>query len=294
MTMTGMLGPESIATSDASVGIAERVPDSPSTPIRDESWFASPRLRYIGQTQTSVAKRVRPHERRTVVLGLEGVLVDTREPASLSWLVALHDCGYNVALDMLRQLSGMSGGELLRVAVGIRANSPSGREILARQEHNFRTWYLPRILPFVGARRLVQRMKADGLRLVALSSGSSEMAPHLLRSSGVAGLLDDVVAADGDATDVVLSEIIRATLGRTGGSRDSIVLLGDCPYDVVAGRRSGIDVVALRCGGWADSSLEGAVAVYHDHLHLLNQYPRSPFGTQGMGSAPQLKLARVQ
>jgi phosphoglycolate phosphatase-like HAD superfamily hydrolase len=262
-------------------------------PVLDVERPVGARLRYVPGTQTSLTKRVRPRERRAVILSLEGVLVDTREASTLSWLVALHDGGHDVSIDLLRHLSGVAAGELLRIVAGLSADSADGREIVRQQERIFRNWYLPRILPYSGARRLLQRMKADGLRLIVLSSGTWEMAPLLVRASGVADLLDDVVTTDGEPRDAALDEIVTSVIARCECSREGVVVLGDSPYDVATGERGGIDVVALRSGGWTDATLQGAVAVYEDHIHLLTQYANSPFA--GVGSAiPHLRLARVQ
>lgn len=265
-------------------------------PTSDKERFSSARLRFGGGTQASVAKRSRPRQRRAVVLGLEGALVDTREASTLSWLVALHDGGHDVSVDLLRHLSGVAAGELLRIVAGLKSDSPEGREILRQQERIFRMWYLPRILPFVGARRLLQRMKSDGLRVIALSSGSADTAPELVRASSVADLLDDVVSADGESRDAALNEIITSVAATCNCKRDGIVMVGDSPYDVSMGERAGIDVVALRCGGWTDASLQGAVAVYEDHIHLLSQFQTSPLGSLGSmrASTPEYRLARVQ
>lgn len=270
--------------------------DEPSTSTSEKEQFSGSRLRYFGSAQTAVAKRIRPRQRRAVIMGLEGALVDTREASTLSWLVALHDGGHDVSIDLLRHLSGVPAGELLRIVAGVRADSPEGREILRQQDRIFRTWYLPRILPFVGARRLLQRMKSDGLRVIALSSGTADSAPDLVRASSVADLLDDVVSADGEPRDAALNEVITSICATCGCTRDGIVLIGDSPYDVSAGERAGIDVIALRCSGWTDATLQGAVAVYEDHIHLLSQFQTSPLGSLGSarGSTPDYRLARVQ
>lgn len=285
-----------LATIDGPALIDRGVDDEPTTPTSEKERFSGSRLRYIGNTQTAVAKRTRPRQRRAVILGLEGVLVDTREASTLSWLVALHDGGHDVSIDLLRHLSGVASEELLRIVSGIKADSPEGREIMRQQERIFRTWYLPRILPFVGARRLLQRMKSDGLRVVALSGGSADTAPDLVRASGVADLLDDVVSADGEPRDAALNEIITSLVASLGCTREGIVLVGDSPYDVSAGERAGIDVIALRCGGWTDATLQGALAVYEDHIHLLSQFQTSPLGSLGFSrtSTPDYRLARVQ
>jgi len=269
--------------------------DGPSQTVERER-FAGSKLRHIGyDTQTELARRVRQRQRRAVILGLEGALVDSREASTLAWLVALHDGGHDVAIELLRHLSGVEAGELLRIAAGVRADAAEGRQIMRQQDRTFRTWYLPRILPFVGSRRLLQRMKSDGLRVIALSSGSADTAPDLVRASGVADLLDDVVSADGASRDEALAEVISSVTTRCGCTREGIVMVGDTPYDIAIGERAGIDVVALRCGGWTDETLQGALAVYEDHIHLLTQFQSSPLGSFGdSASAPGFRLARVQ
>ena len=285
-----------LATIDGPALIDRSLDDDEPTSTSEKELFSGSRLRHFGVPQTALAKRARPRRRRAVILGLEGALVDTREASTLSWLVALHDGGHDVSIDLLRHLSGVSSSELLRIVAGVAADSTEGRDILRQQDRIFRTWYLPRILPFVGARRLLQRMKSDGLRVIALSGGSADAAPELVRSSGVADLLDDVVAADGEPRDAVLNETITSVMALCGCKRDGVVLVGDSPYDVSAGERAGIDVIALRCGGWTDALLQGALAVYEDHVHLLSQFQTSPLGSLGSmrASTPDYRLARVQ
>ena len=287
--------PTGLATIDGPAVVDRDTNDAPSGPVEVER-FASSKLRYIGQnTQTALSRRARQRQRRAVILGLEGALVDSREASTLAWLVALHDSGHDVSIDLLRHLSGVACDEMLRIVAGVRADSVEGKQIMRQQEKIFRTWYLPRILPFVGARRLLQRMKSDGLRVVALSGGNADTAPDLVRASGVADLLDDVVCADGGPRDEALAEIIGATISQCSCTRENIVLVGDSPYDVAAGERAGIDVVALRCGGWTDATLQGALAVYEDHVHLLTQFQSSPLGSFGGSiTSPEYKLARVQ
>ena len=287
--------PTGLGTIDGPAVLDRDAREVPSGPVERER-FAGSKLRYIGQnTQASLARRVRERQRRAVILGLEGALVDSREASTLAWLVALHDGCHDVAIDLLRHLSGVAADELLRIVAGIRAESTEGKQIMRQQERIFRTWYLPRILPFVGARRLLQRMKADGLRVIALSSGSADTAPDLVRASGDVDLLDDVISADGEPRDEAMAEIIGSVISQCNCTRENIVLVGDSPYDVAAGERAGIDVIALRCGGWTDATLQGAVAVYEDHVHLLTQFQSSPLGSFGGSiTSPEYRLARVQ
>jgi hypothetical protein len=54
-------------------------------------------------------------------------------------------------------------------------------------------------------------------------------------------------------------------------------------------------VVVLRCGGWRDSALRGAVAVYNDACDLLRNYSSSPFfcaASAGPYASPHLTLVQ--
>ena len=58
---------------------------------------------------------------------------------------------------------------------------------------------------------------------------------------------------------------------------EQAVMLGDTPYDIEAGRRAGLHVVAFECGGWAAADLSGADEIYADAADLLNRYDGSIF-----------------
>ena len=72
-------------------------------------------------------------------------------------------------------------------------------------------------------------------------------------------------------------DIVHAALRRIGLPADQVILLGDTPYDVEAAGRAGVKVVALRCGGWSDADLAGAIAVYDSPEDLLAHFEESPF-----------------
>ena len=66
---------------------------------------------------------------------------------------------------------------------------------------------------------------------------------------------------------------VRAALQKSGASCDEAVLIGDTPYDIEAGRRAGIEVIAVRCGGtWSDDDLTGASLIVDDPAALLAQW----------------------
>jgi phosphoglycolate phosphatase-like HAD superfamily hydrolase len=220
--------------------------------------------------------------RRAVILDLDGTLLDTREAHALSWLVALHDAGHDLQLETLRSLVGLTAAEILSAASGLPPDGDDGRRVLQRRAEIFRTWYLKRLRPFMGARALLQRMRREGLRLVATTAGTVDEAVGLLRAAGIGDLLDDAVAQDDRLGLTTHNEVIEAAVAQCACVRDGILLLGDTPYDIEAGRRQRVAVVALRCGGWSDAALQGALAVYDDPRDLLDRFEQSPFSLPGL------------
>ena len=67
-------------------------------------------------------------------------------------------------------------------------------------------------------------------------------------------------------------DIVQAAISRAGLPPDRLLMVGDTPYDVEAARRARVAIVAVRCGGWDDAGLEGAVAVVEDPAELLERY----------------------
>jgi phosphoglycolate phosphatase-like HAD superfamily hydrolase len=232
--------------------------------------------------------------RQAVILDIDGTLVDSNEAHALSWLVALHDFGHEAALQLLRPLVGMPPERIIGHAIGAPRDAKEAHEIIQRKSQIFRTWYLPRLLPFAGTRALLQRMKRDGLRLIAATTSDSAEAPELVEAASVGDLLDAIVTGS-DLEDWPDSDVVGAALSRTRCAPESVLLLGDTPYDIAAGVRAGVDVVVFRCGGWRDSALRGAVAVYSDASDLLRNYSASPFGyaaTTLSYAPPQLTLVQ--
>ena len=72
--------------------------------------------------------------------------------------------------------------------------------------------------------------------------------------------------------------IVRAALRQSGSAPGEAIMIGDTPYDGEAATAAGINLVALRSGGWwVDQALSGAIAIYDDPSDLLARLASSPF-----------------
>jgi HAD superfamily hydrolase (TIGR01509 family) len=230
---------------------------------------------------------------RGVLLDVDGTLLDSNEQHARAWADALAERGTLVPPATLRGLIGKGGDKILAQVARIDDQSPEGREISARRQVIFRRRYLETCAPFPGARALLVRMLADGLTLAVATSSNEEDLGALLRAAGVHDLIGRAATSDDAERSKPDPDIVVSAARRTGLPPHLLVMLGDTPYDVEAAARSGIRAVALRCGGWDDSALGGAVAIYDDPRELLQSYEHSPFGASRLdASARTLRRAR--
>lgn len=215
-----------------------------------------------------------------VLLDMDGTLIDSNAAHASSWSDALREAGRDVPAERIRPLIGMGGDKLLPAVAGIDIESPAGRRLSERRAELFRLNYLPAIKPFPGIRPLLERMRADGLKLIIATSAAGEELEGLLGAAGIEDLLDGATSSSDAEESKPDPDIVEAAIARTGCTAERVMMLGDTPYDVEAALRAGIRIAALRCGGWGDADLRGAAAIYDDPAELLARFDASPFANQ--------------
>lgn len=223
---------------------------------------------------------------RAVLFDIDGTLLDSNDAHAHAWLDSLRGHGRNVPYELVRSKIGMGGDKLLAEVAGIDHDSVEGRSIRERRAMILKAHYLPDVGPFHGARVLVDRLRSRGLCCVAVSSASAEDVQDLLRAAGVADLMDLVISADDADRSKPDPDLVETALDRIGVTPAEALMIGDTPYDIKAGARAGVPVVAFRCGGWSDRDLRGAIAIYDDPADLSSQLDRSPLALDRESDPP--------
>lgn len=80
-------------------------------------------------------------------------------------------------------------------------------------------------------------------------------------------------------------DIFEAALAKLGDVPPSAtIIVGDSPWDAIAGRKAGIRTIGLLCGGFGSTELEisGCEAIYRDPADLLKRYKSSLLCETGM------------
>lgn len=231
---------------------------------------------------------------RAVLFDIDGTLLDSNDAHAHAWLDSLRGHGRNVPFEKLRSKIGMGGDKLLSEIAAIDHASVEGISIRERRGMIFKAHYLPDLGPFHGARVLVDRLRSRGLVCAAASSSSASDIADLLRAAGVADLIDVVVSRDDAEQGKPSPDLIEVALDRIDVTPAEALLIGDSPYDVEAGKRAGVAVVALRCGGWSDADLSGAIAICDDPAALSSELDRSPLALDRESEPPSLRRARTR
>ncbi len=215
---------------------------------------------------------------KVALLDVDGTLLDSNDAHALSWVEIFADFGHEATFERVRELIGKGGDKLVPEVTGFEQGSPEGEAMSKRRKALFRSKFLPSLRPFPKARALLEAMRAGGLELVVATSAGEDEVDGLLRAAGVRDLIDEKTSSGDAARSKPDPDIVRAALAKAGCLPREAVMLGDTPYDVEAASRAGVRVVALRCGGWGDEALRGALARYDDPADLLARYESSPFG----------------
>lgn len=212
---------------------------------------------------------------KAVLFDVDGTLVDSNDAHAHAWVKAFAQSGVEVDYAHVRRCIGMGGDKLMPEVSGIAEDSERGLVIAERRGEIFKTVFLPHLRPFPEAAALVAAMKARGLVTVAASSASKEDLRALLKVAAVDTAMDDATSSDDAEESKPEPDIVLAALKRAEATAEEAVMIGDTPYDVAAAQKAGVRIIALRCGGWGDADLKGAVAIYDGPWDLLRELASS-------------------
>lgn len=215
---------------------------------------------------------------RGVILDVDGTLVDSNDAHAQAWANTLQAHGYDAPVYTIRPLIGMGSDKLLPEVSGVELDSKEGKRLSKARGDHFKQNYLPKLQPFPQVKPLIDQMRAGGLKLFVASSAEKGDLKELLKIAKAEDLIDDATSTEEVEESKPDPDVVHAALEELGLPADQVVMIGDTPYDVEAAGRAGVAVIAVRCGGWNDEALKGAIAIYDDPADLLAHYDQSPLG----------------
>jgi HAD superfamily hydrolase (TIGR01509 family) len=205
-----------------------------------------------------------------VILDVDGTLVLSNDAHAHAWCDAFQASGYAIPFARVRPLIGMGADQLLpRLIPDLSAESQEGKEIAGRRKTLFLQQYAPHLQAAPGARELIRHLQQQGLHLIVGSSAASDELETLLMRAQVADLLPERTTADDASSTKPAPDVVQVALQRLGLPAQQAAMLGDTPFDIQAAHQRGVPVIAVRCGGFTDTDLTGAYALYDDPHDVL-------------------------
>jgi HAD superfamily hydrolase (TIGR01549 family) len=213
---------------------------------------------------------------QVVLVDVDGTLIDTNNAHAHAWVEAFAESGIQVPFDIVRPLIGMGGDQLLPRVANISKDTEEGKTLSEAWTRIFRERYLADAEPFPGAADLLRHIHAKGIKIVAATSGEEELADALLEKIGVRDILAERTSSADAKHSKPAPDLIEAALRKSGHSAPEAIMLGDTPYDIEAAHSAGVSIIAFRCGGFPEETLQGALAIYNDPADLLTRWDQSP------------------
>jgi phosphoglycolate phosphatase-like HAD superfamily hydrolase len=208
----------------------------------------------------------------TVVLDVDGTLVDSNYHHTLAWARAFRASGYDVPLWRIHRSIGMGGDRLVPRLIGETADQQVGEQVRERWEMEIEP-LLPEVIPLPHARELLEELGRRRVKVVLASSGKPEHTRRwieMLDADEPEREVDDVTTA-GDAETKPDPELIDKAVDAVDG--DTALVVGDSVWDAEAARRRGARMVGLLTGGFGRDELEeaGATVVCENIAELVER-----------------------
>lgn len=220
----------------------------------------------------------KPEKRiRAVLFDIDGTLVDSNDLHAEAWVEAFRHFGREVPYETVRGQIGKGGDNLIPDT--LPDVGPDEQEEMEKfRGELFKEKYLAHATPFPGVCELFEKLRDDDVRIVLASSAKQGEMEHHKERIGCGDLVDGATTADDVEHSKPDPDIFAAALKTAGVRQDEAVIVGDSPFDVEAGRRLGVPVVAVRAGKFPDEVLReaGALAIYDGVEELARRYEETP------------------
>jgi HAD superfamily hydrolase (TIGR01549 family) len=205
----------------------------------------------------------------TVVLDVDGTLVDSVYARTIAWKAAFREVGLEVPSHRIHRAIGLGGDRVVAHLTGDAVEEGVGDEV-RRRHHEYFERLIPEITATDGAGELLTLLRERGLHVVVASSGEPALTSRLLELvDGGPGLVHRIVWGSPSVRSKPAPDLFLAAMQSVGGT--GAVVVGDSVWDAQAARSAGLPCLAVRTGGFDDAELlaNGATAVYEDPRELV-------------------------
>lgn len=204
----------------------------------------------------------------TVVVDLDGTLVDSNYVHVVAWREAFRDVGLDIPSHRIHALIGMGGDQLVERVAGEAVERNVGDEVRRRHQVHL-TERAGLVSATDGASELIELLRDRGVRVVLASSSEQEITDRFLDLvDGAAAMLTAAITGDDVSRSKPHPDLIQVALDQVEAGK--AVVVGDTVWDVEAATAARVPCIALLTGGIPERDLReaGAVMVFENPCDL--------------------------
>lgn len=213
------------------------------------------------------------HAFDTVILDLDGTLVDSVYQHVAAWRAAFLGVGVDVPGWRIHQAIGIGGDRLVAEVAGASVETAVGNEVRAQHGERFQE-QIHQVTPTLGASELLAALRGQGLKVVVASSGEEEVTEQLLSLVGASEALHAWVSGSDVDESKPAPDLLDVALRKVSGS--SALVVGDTIWDVEAAHQRSFPCLAVLTGGVSSAQLRqsGATEVFAAPGDIAEQLDR--------------------
>jgi HAD superfamily hydrolase (TIGR01509 family) len=205
---------------------------------------------------------------RSILLDVDGTLVDSNYLHVDAWSQAFSGRGYSVAAWRIHRAIGMGGDKLLGELLGERTAAELG-DALGDDHDRLVDRRIGEVRPLPGAVPLLRELHEVGYTVVLASSARGSEIERYLDLLDARDVVDVWTTSDDVDRTKPDPDLLQVAIERAGVP--ALAMVGDAVWDCRAATNAGLPCLAVRSGGVADCELlaAGARQVFDDAEDLL-------------------------
>jgi HAD superfamily hydrolase (TIGR01549 family) len=200
----------------------------------------------------------------TVVLDVDGTLVDSNYQHAIAWHRAFRKHGYRAAIWEIHRHIGMGGDQFVEALLGKEAENADGDELRDGHSEEF-SKLIGEVEAIEGASELIAELDDDaGATVIIGSSAAQDECDHYVELLGAGEWIAGATTSADAEHSKPHPELVQTALEKYGSGGPAL-MIGDATWDVKAAQAAGVPTLGLLTGGFSESELRevGAVEVSH-------------------------------
>lgn len=204
------------------------------------------------------------------IFDLNGTLIDDMRAHGRAWSAVMRELGVEVPPERFEQdLAGMKHAETFEAVLGRELPDEEVARLAARKEALYRELYGPELRLVPGARELIERLRARGVRTAIATAAPRANRDFALDGLGIRPLFDAVVGEEQAPRGKPAPDLYLAAARALGVAPSHCTAFEDAVNGVRAAVAAGMRVVAVTTTTPADKLRQaGAEFTMPDFAHL--------------------------